>query len=82
MWRDATPDTKAIWQEKAQEEDRLHKEKYPNYQYKARKPSERKARTRYELHKQTKSNTAEIDTEISPAKFLGDVQPMDVSDRF
>ncbi|KAM4064852.1 HMG (high mobility group) box domain-containing protein [Hirsutella rhossiliensis] len=37
MWRQASEAEKAIWQQKAEEEDRLHKEKYPDYKYTTKK---------------------------------------------
>ncbi|KEY65855.1 hypothetical protein S7711_05861 [Stachybotrys chartarum IBT 7711] len=37
MWKSLTHDEKAEWQAKAQEEERLHKERYPDYRYVTRK---------------------------------------------
>ncbi|KJZ79324.1 hypothetical protein HIM_01475 [Hirsutella minnesotensis 3608] len=33
MWKQLPKAEKAVWQQKAKEEDRLHKEKYPGYKY-------------------------------------------------
>ncbi|KAF4512727.1 hypothetical protein G6O67_000072 [Ophiocordyceps sinensis] len=37
MWRQESKAEKAVWKQKAEEEDRLHKEKYPDYKYTTRK---------------------------------------------
>nr|AZR66141.1 MAT1-1-3 [Ophiocordyceps xuefengensis] len=37
MWRQESEAEKAVWQQKAEEEDRLHKEKYPDYKYTTKK---------------------------------------------
>ncbi|RDA89029.1 hypothetical protein CP532_0653, partial [Ophiocordyceps camponoti-leonardi (nom. inval.)] len=39
MWRLESKDVRAYWKKQAQEEDRLHKEKYPNYKFTAKKSS-------------------------------------------
>nr|AKE48501.1 MAT1-1-3 [Ustilaginoidea virens]AKE48505.1 MAT1-1-3 [Ustilaginoidea virens] len=37
LWKDETEEEKAFWKKMAQEEDRIHKEKYPGYKYTTRK---------------------------------------------
>lgn len=37
MWKEEPAANKAFWQEMAQEEDRIHKEKYPDYKYTTKK---------------------------------------------
>ncbi|RDA91449.1 hypothetical protein CP533_6273 [Ophiocordyceps camponoti-saundersi (nom. inval.)] len=42
MWRREPKHVKAYWKKQAQEEDRLHKEKYPNYKYTTKKSTLKK----------------------------------------
>jgi hypothetical protein len=42
MWHTAPAEIREHWQEKAKEQDRLHKEMYPDYKYMARKPKKNK----------------------------------------
>ncbi|KAG6004703.1 hypothetical protein E4U21_000858 [Claviceps maximensis] len=41
LWKNETDEEKAFWQRMAQEEDRLHKEKYPGYKYTTKKNAEK-----------------------------------------
>nr|QDH06185.1 mating type A-1-3 HMG1/2 [Epichloe sp.]QDH06189.1 mating type A-1-3 HMG1/2 [Epichloe sp.]QDH06203.1 mating type A-1-3 HMG1/2 [Epichloe coenophiala]QDH06209.1 mating type A-1-3 HMG1/2 [Epichloe coenophiala]QDH83280.1 mating type A-1-3 HMG1/2 [Epichloe sp.] len=41
LWKNETDEEKAFWQKMAQEEDRLHKEKYPGYKYTTKKNAEK-----------------------------------------
>nr|BAD72606.2 MAT1-1-3 [Ephelis japonica] len=41
LWKNETEEEKAFWQKMAQEEDRLHKEKYPGYKYTTKKNAEK-----------------------------------------
>lgn len=41
MWRNETPEAKSQWQERANEEARKHKLRYPNYKYKANRRREK-----------------------------------------
>ncbi|KAG5998094.1 hypothetical protein E4U43_002495 [Claviceps pusilla] len=41
LWKNETDEEKAFWQKMAQEEDRLHKEKYPGYKYTTKKKAEK-----------------------------------------
>ncbi|KAG5929559.1 hypothetical protein E4U42_005483 [Claviceps africana] len=41
LWKNETDEEKAFWQRMAQEEDRLHKEKYPGYKYTTKKNTEK-----------------------------------------
>ncbi|PHH90959.1 hypothetical protein CDD83_2087 [Cordyceps sp. RAO-2017] len=42
-WKAASKEQKKFWQQKAREEDRLHKEKYPDYKYTTKKSTAKKA---------------------------------------
>ncbi|VUC36960.1 unnamed protein product [Clonostachys rosea] len=37
MWHQAPPDEREYWQERAREEERLHKQRYPDYKYTTKK---------------------------------------------
>lgn len=39
MWHSAPPEEREIWQAKAKEEERIHKEMYPGYKYSTKKSS-------------------------------------------
>lgn len=41
LWKKEPEEEKLIWQERAQEEDRLHKQKYPGYKYTTKKHVEK-----------------------------------------
>jgi hypothetical protein len=42
LWKNESDDEKAFWQKMAQEEDRMHKEKYPGYKYTTKRHAEKK----------------------------------------
>ncbi|KYK59756.1 MAT1-1-3 [Drechmeria coniospora] len=42
LWKSESTTEKAIWQRRAREEDRLHKEKYPGYKYTAKRSSSKR----------------------------------------
>lgn len=46
MWRNETPEAKNEWQERANEEARKHRMRYPDYKYKATRRREAKAQAR------------------------------------
>ncbi|KJK75532.1 hypothetical protein H634G_08896 [Metarhizium anisopliae BRIP 53293] len=41
LWKNESDDEKAFWQRMAQEEDRMHKEKYPGYKYTTKRNADR-----------------------------------------
>ncbi|KAG6119909.1 hypothetical protein E4U14_004571 [Claviceps sp. LM454 group G7] len=41
LWKNENDEERKFWQQKAQEEDRLHKEKYPGYKYSTKKSTEK-----------------------------------------
>lgn len=46
MWRNETPEAKNEWQERANEEARKHRMRYPDYKYKATRRREAKSQAR------------------------------------
>lgn len=44
LWRDEMPHVRAYYQQLAQEEAQAHREMYPNYRYRARRPVDRQSR--------------------------------------
>lgn len=41
LWKNESEEEKTFWQKMAQEEDRMHKEKYPGYKYTTKKNVEK-----------------------------------------
>nr|CAQ42991.1 mating type protein [Hapsidospora chrysogena] len=41
MWREASPEERQFWYDRAKEQDRLHKEMYPGYKFTIRKSSQK-----------------------------------------